>query len=155
MNRSRSLLAAVVVLVLAMALVACGGGSASSAALSDEPAASVAGSEAAEPSEAAGPSDAAEPSEEASDGRQITITDFAFSEGTLTIPVGTTVTFLNAGSAPHTATEGSDGTAADDPFFNEQVGPGDEVEVVFDEAGTFDVTCLFHPQMNMTIEVEG
>lgn len=149
MNRSRSLLAAVVVLVLAMALVACGGGSASSAAPSDEPAASVAASEAAEPPEAA------EPSEGASDGRQITITDFAFSEGTLTIPVGTTVTFLNAGSAPHTATEGSDGTAADDPFFNEQVGPGDEVEVVFDEAGTFDVTCLFHPQMNMTIEVEG
>jgi plastocyanin len=29
------------------------------------------------------------------------------------------------------------------------------VEITFDEAGTFDVTCLFHPQMNMTVVVEG
>ena len=150
MNRSRSPLAAVLLaLTLAMALVACSNDGAASGAPSDDPPASVAASEAAEPS------DAAEPSEAAGDGRQVTITDFAFSEGTLTIPTGTTVTFLNAGQAPHTATEGADGVAADDPLFNEQVGPGDEVDVVFDEAGTYEVTCLLHPQMNMTIIVEG
>jgi plastocyanin len=150
MTRSRSVAFAA---FLPLLLVACGG--ATSDAPSDEPAASVAASQAAEPSEAVEPSEATEPSEEAGDGRQVTLTDFAFSEGELTIDLGTTVTFLNAGSAPHTATEGADGVAADDPFFNEQLAPGDEVEVTFDEAGTYEVTCLFHPQMNMTIVVEG
>ena len=144
MTRSRSVAFAA---FLPLLLVACGG--ATSDAPSDEPAASVAASQAAEPSEAAAPS------EEAGDGRQVTLTDFAFSEGELTIDAGTTVTFLNGGSAPHTATEGVDGVAADDPFFNEQLAPGDEVEVTFDEAGTYEVTCLLHPQMNMTIVVEG
>jgi plastocyanin len=150
MIRSRSL---AFIAAFAVLLVACG--STTSDAPSDEPPASVAASEAAEPSDAAEPSQAAEPSEEGSDGRQVTLTDFAFSEGELTIPVGTVVTFLNGGSAPHTATEGADGVAADDPFFNEQLAPGDEVEVTFDEAGTYEVTCLLHPQMNMTIVVEG
>ncbi len=145
MNRSRSPFA---VALFALVLVACSGDAASEAP-SDEPAASVAASE------AAGPSEAAEPSEAAGNGQQVTITDFQFSEGALTIDVGTTVTFVNEGSAPHTATEGADGVAAEDPFFDEQVGPGDEVEVVFDEAGTYEVTCLLHPQMNMTITVEG
>ncbi len=86
---------------------------------------------------------------------QVTLTDFAFSEGEITIATGDTVTFVNDGSAPHTATEGADGVAADDPFFNEQLAPGADVEVTFDEAGTYEVTCLLHPQMNMTIVVEG
>jgi len=150
MIRSRSLAS---IAVLAVLLVACG--DTTSDTPSDEPPASVAASEAAEPSVAAEPSEAAEPSDEGSGGRQVTLTDFAFSEGELTIPVGSTVTFLNGGSAPHTATEGTDGVAADDPFFNEQLAPGDEAEVTFDEAGTYEVTCLFHPQMNMTIVVEG
>jgi len=150
MTRSRSVASAA---FLALLLAACG--DATSDAPSDEPAASVPASIAAESSEAAEPSEDAGPSEESGDGRQVTLTDFAFSEGELTIAAGTTVTFRNSGSAPHTATEGVDGVAADDPFFNEQLAPGDEVEVTFDEAGTFEVTCLFHPQMNMTIVVEG
>ena len=144
MIRSRSL---AFIAVLAVLLVACGNTTSDSP--SDEPPASVAASVAAEPSEAA------EPSDEGSGGRQVTLTDFAFSEGELTIPVGSTVTFLNGGSAPHTATEGTDGVAADDASFNEQLAPGDEAEVTIDEAGTYEVTCLLHPQMNMTIVVEG
>ena len=88
-------------------------------------------------------------------GRNVTLTDNAFSEGELTIAVGDTVTFRNAGSNPHTVTEGSNGAEAEGSSFNEQVAPGDEVEITFDEAGTFDVTCLFHGNMNMTVVVEG
>jgi plastocyanin len=149
MNRSRTL---IVPALLALTLTACGD-EGSSATSSEDALPSTAASEAAEPSEAAA-SEAAEPSEDAG-GRNITLTDFAFSEGELTVAVGDTVTFRNSGSAPHTVTEGTDGVEADGSSFNEQVSPGDEVEITFDEAGTFDVTCLFHPQMNMTVVVEG
>ena len=52
-------------------------------------------------------------------------------------------------------TEGSDGVAADDAAVDEEVEAGAEVEVSFDEAGTYQITCLFHPEMNMTVIVEG
>ena len=147
MNRSRTL---ILPALLALILAACAGDDGASTAPSDERLESTA----AEPSEAVG-SEATEPSEDADGGRTITITDFAFSEGELTVAVGDTVLFRNSGSAPHTVTEGTDGVEAEGSSFNEQVGAGEEVEVTFDEAGTFDVTCLFHPQMNMTVVVEG
>ena len=149
MNRSRTL---TLPALLALTLAACGDGGASTAP-SEDALPSAAASEAA-PSEAAEPSEAAA-SEDAGGGRNVTLTDFAFSEGELTIATGTVVTFRNAGSAPHTVTEGTDGQEADDAAFDEQLGPGDEVEITFDEAGAFEVTCLFHPQMNMTVVVEG
>jgi plastocyanin len=76
----------------------------------------------------------------------------AFSPASLTIAAGTTVTFTD--TAGHTVTEGSDGTAVDDPIVDEE-GGADAIEVTFDEAGTFDITCRIHPAMNMTITVEG
>lgn len=151
MYRSRSL---VLPALLALTLAACGDDGGASTSPSEQALPSTAASEAAEPSEAAS-SEAAAPSEDAADGRNVTLTDFAFSEGELTVAAGTVVTFRNAGSAPHTVTEGTDGVEAEGSTFDEQVGPGDEVEITFDEAGTFEVTCLFHPQMNMTVVVEG
>ena len=76
----------------------------------------------------------------------------AFSPTSLTITAGTTVTFTD--TAGHTVTEGSDGTAVDDPIVDEE-GGAEPIEVTFDEAGTFDITCRIHPAMNMTITVEG
>ena len=150
MTRSRML---ILPALLALTLAACGDGG-TSPAPSEAALPSTAASEAAAPSEAAA-SEAAAPSEDAGTGRNVTLTDFAFSEGELTIASGTVVTFRNAGSAPHTVTHGTDGVEAADSTFDEQVAPGDEVEITFDEAGTFDVTCLLHPQMNMTVVVEG
>ncbi len=151
MTRSRMV---ILPALLALILAACGDGGTSSAPSQAAAPSEAAASEAAAPSEAAA-SEAAAPSEDAGTGRNVTLTDFAFSEGELTIAAGTVVTFRNAGSAPHTVTEGTDGEEAADSTFNEQVAPGDEAEITFDEAGTFEVTCLFHPQMNMTVVVEG
>ena len=30
-----------------------------------------------------------------------------------------------------------------------------DIEVTFDDPGTYDITCKIHPAMNMTITVEG
>ncbi|MGH2416997.1 MAG: cupredoxin domain-containing protein [Candidatus Limnocylindria bacterium] len=85
-------------------------------------------------------------------GETVSLSGGAFSPSTLTIPVGTTVTFTDGAS--HTVTEGSDGTAVDDPIVD-ATWAGDPIEVTFDEAGTYDITCRIHPNMNMTITVEG
>jgi plastocyanin len=140
--------------LLALVLAACSDGGASREAPSEEaPASEAAPSDAAEPSEAA-PSDAPEPSEAAT-GARVTIADFAFTSAEVTVSAGETVTFLNSDTAAHTVTEGTDGAEADGSRFNEQVGPGEEVVITFDEPGRYDVTCLFHPTMNMKVIVEG
>lgn len=85
-------------------------------------------------------------------GETVSLAGGAFSPTSLTIAAGTTVTFTD--TAGHTVTQGSDGTAVDDPIVDEE-GGADPIEVTFDEAGTFDITCRTHPVMNMTVTVEG
>lgn len=85
-------------------------------------------------------------------GDTVSLSGGQFSPATLTIPVGTTVTFTDG--AGHTVTHGSDGEAVDDPIVDEEWN-GEPMVVSFDEAGTFDITCKIHPGMNMTITVEG
>jgi plastocyanin len=111
---------------LVVVLAACGGGAASSAAVVD-----------------GGGGDA---------GETVSLSGGRFSPSSLAIPAGTTVTFTD--TTGHTVTEGSDGEAVDDPIVDEE-GGADPIEVSFDEAGTFNITCRIHPGMNMTITVEG
>ena len=113
---------------LIIVLAACGGGTASSAA-------------------ADGGDDGA-----GDTGETVSLSGGQFSPASLTIPVGTTVTFTD--TAGHTVTEGTDGTAVEDPIVDEPGGP-DPIVVSFDEAGTFDLTCKIHPAMSLTITVEG
>jgi plastocyanin len=153
MHRSRPILSALA--ALALLLAACADGASPSQAASEAPPASVAASEDAPPSEAAEPSVAAEPSEEAEDDFTVTLSGFAFSTGELVVPAGTEVTFENADSAAHTVTEGTDGRPASDPIINSQLGPDATTTFTFDEPGEYEITCLFHPNMNMTVVVEG
>jgi plastocyanin len=143
MNRLRFLPA--LLAGLALVLAACTGTTTEpTTEPTDSPsaAASVAASESAEESEAAG------------GGETVDLTGFAFDPTELTIAAGTEVTFVNADSAAHTVTEGTNGSAADDPIIDEEVAGGAETSFTFDEPGTYDITCLFHPDMNMTITVE-
>jgi plastocyanin len=84
-------------------------------------------------------------------GETVSMAGFAFSPSDLTIQAGTTVTFTDTGG--HTVTEGIDGEAADDPIVDED--GGSDIDVTFDEPGTYNITCKLHPDMNMTITVEG
>ena len=88
-------------------------------------------------------------------GTEVSLTGFAFSPASITVSAGDTVTFVNGDSAPHTVTEGQNGEAADDPIVDEEVAGNSEIQVTFDEPGTYQITCLFHSNMNMTVTVEG
>jgi plastocyanin len=84
-------------------------------------------------------------------GETVSLAGGQFSPGTLTIAAGDTVTFTD--TTGHTVTEGQDGTPVDDPIVDED--GGSDIEVTFDEPGTYNITCKIHPAMNMTITVEG
>jgi plastocyanin len=87
----------------------------------------------------------------ASAGNTVSLAGNQFSPSTLTIAAGTTVTFTD--TATHTVTAGTNGVAVDDPIVDEQGGA--DVPVTFDEPGTYNITCKIHPEMNMTVTVEG
>ena len=78
----------------------------------------------------------------------INITGMAFSESTITISVGDTVTWTNLDSAPHTATE-------DNGVFNSgTLNNGDTFSFTFTAAGTYTYHCAIHPSMTATIIVQ-
>ena len=129
-------------LLLVCALAACS----SPAASTDAP----------EPTQAADESEpAAEESEAAAGEETVRIDGSQFDPSELTIAVGTEVSFVNADSFAHTVTEGTDGTAVDDPIVDEEIAQNGTVSVTFDEPGTYEITCRIHPSMQMTITVEG
>ena len=127
MHRSRPAILGLL-LALMMALAACGSATTSSAPATDDG------------GDAGGDT-----------GETVSLAGGQFAPSTLTIPAGTTVTFTD--TSGHTVTEGSDGTAVDDPIVDED--GGSDIVVSFDEPGTYDITCKIHPNMNMTVTVEG
>ena len=103
-----------------------------------------------------GSSAAASASAPASAGGEtvVTMASLAYQPTELTVSVGTTVRFVNEDSVAHTVTDGTDGDADADAAFDEDVAAGESVEITFDEAGDVDITCRFHPAMNMVVHVE-
>jgi plastocyanin len=79
----------------------------------------------------------------------VTISDYLYEPARITVPVGTTVTFTNRDSTPHTATSKEPGR-----FDSDSIDTGKSAEVVLDETGSFAYYCLFHPFMKGTIVVE-
>jgi plastocyanin len=80
---------------------------------------------------------------------RVEIVDRAFDPDTLTVPVGSTVTWENGDSISHTST--SDDGVWDSGTLDE----GGEFSFTFDEAGTFTYFCEIHTSMTGTIVVEG
>ncbi len=69
----------------------------------------------------------------------IGIVDFAFEQADITVAPGTTVTWTNKGVAPH--------TVSGLPEESGTLDPGQSFSFTFDDTGTFDYQCAFHPQM--------
>jgi len=84
----------------------------------------------------------------------VTIQDFSFSPSTMTIKVGTRVTWTNAGPSPHTTT--SDGGVWDSGTLGAPSGgggygggtAGGTYQFTFNTAGTYHYHCKIHPPAN-------
>ena len=92
----------------------------------------------ASPSQSAGP---------ATGEDSATIADFSFSPAALTVTAGTTVTWTNTGSAPHTV------TADDGSFASDSLSKGKTFSQAFPTAGTFTYHCSIHRQMTASVVV--
>ncbi len=71
----------------------------------------------------------------------------AFIPGTITVPVGTTVTWTNQDSGDLTATSDTD-------LFDASLSLGDSFSYTFTERGTFDYHCTPHSEMIGKVIVE-
>lgn len=80
-------------------------------------------------------------------GDKVAIDDFAFVPATVTVRVGTTVTWTNRDEEPHTVAAG-DGT-----FHSPGMGTGATFSHTFTTAGTFDYVCSIHPMMHGSVVV--
>src|SRR5918994_3322398 len=77
----------------------------------------------------------------------VDISNHAFNPAQLNIAPGTTVTFVNNDTEPHTAT-------ADNELFDTGVlRPGESSWVLFDGSGTVTYHCELHPDMKGSIVV--
>ena len=77
------------------------------------------------------------------------ISNFAFSQPTLTIIVGSTVKWTNKDSAPHTVTSTSGSELA-----SSELSQGNTYSHTFKNAGTFPYFCAYHPSMKGTVIVK-
>jgi len=84
---------------------------------------------------------------------EVSVRDSSFSPGSLTIPVGTTVTWRHTGSMVHTVTSGTRGNPSG--LFNSgDMNNGDTFQFTFSSTGTFPYYCTYHNGMNGTIIVQ-
>jgi len=79
------------------------------------------------------------------------IVGFALSD--ITVAVGTTITWANQDSAPHTVTSGVPGSLTSE-FDSGSFGIGESYHRSFNTPGTFAYFCTIHPFMQATITVQ-
>jgi plastocyanin len=79
---------------------------------------------------------------------QVIIDNYAFSPASLTVKVGTTVTWINQDEDAHTvdSTQGK--------FKSAPLNKGDKFEFRFTAAGEYPFYCRFHPKMTGKIIVQ-
>jgi plastocyanin len=85
----------------------------------------------------------------ATSANTIEIKSYAFAPAAATVPVGTTVTWVNEDSVPHTVTS----KAGPASFDSGQLGSGASWSATFATPGVYDYYCVDHPQMVARITV--
>jgi amicyanin len=80
-------------------------------------------------------------------GTAVSISDFKFNPATLTVPVGTTVTWTNQDEEPHTV------AAKDGSFHSPGMDTHATYSFTFATPGSFDYICSIHPFMTGTVVV--
>lgn len=78
----------------------------------------------------------------------VQISNFSFSPTTLTVKMGSTVTWQNQDSVGHSA------TADNNSFDTGVISPGLSGTATFTKPGNYDYHCSVHPSMHATIVVQ-
>ena len=81
---------------------------------------------------------------------EVKVDNFSFSPATLTVAVGTTVTWTNQDDIPHTV------VSTDDPraFRSKVLDTDEKFTYTFTKAGSFAYFCSIHPKMTGTVVVK-
>jgi cytochrome c peroxidase len=77
--------------------------------------------------------------------------DKTFSQESVTVRAGEKIKFVNDDDVTHNLTLR---TPAGKMRPGIQEKPGEATEFAFDEVGNYEVRCLIHPKMKMSVEVE-
>lgn len=77
----------------------------------------------------------------------VSIRDFTFSPGNVTVPVGASVTWTNYDDAPHSA------TAKDGSWTTGILNKGETKTITFDKPGDYAYYCTVHPNMVARLQV--
>ena len=80
-------------------------------------------------------------------GTAVAITDFKFNPATLTVPVGSTVTWTNQDEEPHTI------AAKDGSFHSPGMDTHATYSFTFATPGSYNYICSIHPFMTGTVVV--
>src|SRR5215218_8802889 len=89
------------------------------------------------------------PAASAQDDMTVSIQDFSFDPGQITVAPGTTVTWTNEGPSPHTT------TADDGSWDSGTLQQGEDFSFTFDKPGTYTYHCSIHPDMTASVKVSG
>jgi len=79
----------------------------------------------------------------------VTIDNFSFSPASITVPVGTTLTWTNRDDIPHTV------VSDDKKFKSKALDTDEKFSFTFTEPGTYPYFCSIHPKMVGKVVVEG
>lgn len=80
---------------------------------------------------------------------QITIDNFTFAPDKLTVPAGTTITWINRDDIPHTIVGQHGSRLMKSPVLDTD----DSFSFTFPEPGTYGYFCSLHPHMQGTVVV--
>jgi plastocyanin len=78
----------------------------------------------------------------------VKIDNFVFGPQTLTVPVGTTVTWTNSDDIPHTS------VSTEGVFQSKVLDTDEKFSYTFSKAGTYPYYCTIHPKMTGKIVVQ-
>ena len=78
----------------------------------------------------------------------VKIDNFFFGPQTITVPVGTTVTWTNSDDIPHTA------VSTDGVFKSKVMDTDEKFSYTFSKAGTYPYYCSIHPKMTGKVVVQ-
>ena len=78
----------------------------------------------------------------------VTIGNFTFGPQAVTVPLGTTVTWVNGDDIPHTV------VATDKSFKSKVLDTDERFSFTFAKAGTYEYFCSIHPHMTGKVAVK-